>query len=378
MSRLGDRFGPAAGQRSGHSQRPMMARPVDEAGLPRAEPQPDQHRWQRVDRGGLAEGRQWDRPRRARPSIRRWIGPLVLLAIAGSSFALVLDGLTSISQPTEAQPAIGSAPLAGVTAGDGRGAGSGATPSPAVIDGPTPSALATGRPVARATLGTPGTGSSASPGPSPSVSPEGASPTATPSSTRVPGAAPAAAEEFDTANPPVIDITFPFKADVRYRYRDNWLHARHGPPEEYNHLRTARRGKPVRAHDGIDIYVRRGTPVLAPFAGQVIDPAERWQPWHAERYGATVAIASEEASSAGYVALLTHLEVAFAEVGDVVRRGEVVGLAGNSGNAEDSRAHLHLELRAPFALEWREGDQVRLVDAFNPYPSLRAADPRAD
>jgi len=167
------------------------------------------------------------------------------------------------------------------------------------------------------------------------------------------------------------------KPDVRYRYRDNWLHVRPGPPEDYNHARIRRR-ELVRAHDGIDIYARHGAPIVAPFAGEVVDPVDIWQPWHPERYGVTVVIVSREPLSEGYYALLAHLDQAFVEPGDVVRRGEVIGLNGRSGNAEESDDQLHFELRAPFPLEWQEAGQRRLVDAFNPYPSLVAADPRRD
>jgi murein DD-endopeptidase MepM/ murein hydrolase activator NlpD len=89
-----------------------------------------------------------------------------------------------------------------------------------------------------------------------------------------------------------------------------------------------------------------------------------------------VVIVSQEPASEGYVAVLSHLDRAFVEPGTMVRRGEVVGLNGDSGNAEDSPPHLHFELRAPFLLSWQQAGMERLVDAFNPYPSLIAADPR--
>src|SRR3712207_7169058 len=43
----------------------------------------------------------------------------------------------------------------------------------------------------------------------------------------------------------------------------------------YNHIAVLDDGTRVRAHDGVDIYVARGTPVRAVFDGVVIDPAVR-------------------------------------------------------------------------------------------------------
>jgi murein DD-endopeptidase MepM/ murein hydrolase activator NlpD len=175
----------------------------------------------------------------------------------------------------------------------------------------------------------------------------------------------------------VIDMHFPLREATRYQYRNNWADVREGEPEDYNHVHIGRRGRTAgRGHDGIDIYARAGEPVLAPFSGVVIDPTTRWQPWIRERYGRAAVIVSEEPLSSGYVAFLTHLDRAWVEVGQRVNRGEVVGTVGNTGNAEGGPAHLHFELRAPFQLLWPDANGGRMVDAFNPYPSLVAADPK--
>lgn len=305
------------------------------------------------------------RRERSRPPLRRWIGPLVLLLIAGTAVVL-LGGLTSAAQPpaggqspspTASQLGVGGPSVGGASPALHTAAGS---PSPMAPPSPTPSPLA------------PASLSPAWPLPSP----DPATGTTPPPPTRPPNAAPASAAEFDLEQQ-VIDIGFPFADNVRYRYRDNWLDRRPGAPEHYNHAYGRRRGELRRAHDGIDLYVARGAPVRAPFAGLVIDPAGRWQPWDPERYGETVVIVSQEPASAGYAALLSHLEVGFVLPGDVVRRGEVIGLAGDSGNAEGIAVHLHFELRAPFRLEWDEAGETRHIDAFNPYHSLLAADPRS-
>jgi murein DD-endopeptidase MepM/ murein hydrolase activator NlpD len=186
--------------------------------------------------------------------------------------------------------------------------------------------------------------------------------------------APAHPSEFDLAGQ-VIDIAFPIRSDVTYRYRDNWLDRRAGTADPYNHARVNQEGRLVRLHDGIDIYGPEGAPVLSPFDGRVVDPSTRWTPWEPDRYGLTVVIESTEPETAGYTAMLVHLDRVWVQVGQRVRRGEELGVLGRTGNAEDVRPQLHFELRAPFLIDWSPLGHDRRVDAFNPYPSLIEADP---
>jgi murein DD-endopeptidase MepM/ murein hydrolase activator NlpD len=213
--------------------------------------------------------------------------------------------------------------------------------------------------------------------PSPSQQPQAsATVTPTPAETlsvrRSP--APRSGDEFDLENQ-VIDIGFPLEPSTRYRYRDNWLDRRAGPADPYNHAFESDDGRLLRLHDGIDIYGPQGAPVLSPFDGVVIDPSQRWTPWETDRYGLTVVVESTEPHSAGYAAMLVHLEEVWAGIGERVSRGDVIGVLGRTGNAEQTRAHLHFELRAPFEIDWSPMGENRRVDAFNPFPSLRRADP---
>lgn len=327
--------------RSAPPRRRIMARPSPEARHPRP-------------------------PRRPASPAGRGPRPLIL--------ALVLLGLAALagwwvmpafSTPPEAKPTVPAAYSGALAGGQPTGA----------VTRPGQPLAATVRPGPAAT-------------PPPQHPPAGRSPSAhspgmarlpapapTPESIRPPGAAPASAAEFDQ-RAQVIQIGFPVRQSTAYRYRDNWADLRVGSAEHYNHAHSRHRGELRRAHDGIDIYARRGEPVLAPFAGLVIDPSQRYEPWHSERYGLTVVIVSEEPLSEGYAALLSHLGRLWVEPGQQVRRGEVLGTVGSTGNAEGGRPHLHFELRAPFVLTWRQAGDERLVDAFNPYPSLVAADPQ--
>ncbi|MDQ3870680.1 MAG: M23 family metallopeptidase [Chloroflexota bacterium] len=168
---------------------------------------------------------------------------------------------------------------------------------------------------------------------------------------------------------------FPLPVDARYRYADDFLVARVGRPYGYNHVLPVRRdGRMQRAHDGVDIRVPLGTPVLSPFDGTIADPASRWKPWIRARYGITALVVSEEPTSTGYAALLAHLSRLDVAVGERVKRGQVLGRTGRTGNARGTPPHLHFELRAPFLLPLRRGSVVRMIDAFDPFPSLVAAD----
>ena len=211
---------------------------------------------------------------------------------------------------------------------------------------------------------------------SPSTLPPTEAPGSTSPSTATPApnAAPTSAADFDLQGQ-VIDIGFPLRADTDYHYRDNYLERRDGTPDPYNHARVETDGTLVRLHDGIDIYAPESEPVLAPFDGVVIDPATKWTPWEPDRYGLTVVVESDEPTSVGYTAVLVHLDKVWVATGQHVSRGQVIGVLGRTGNAENVKPQLHFELRAPFLIDWSSLGEDREVDAFNPYPSLVAADP---
>jgi len=195
---------------------------------------------------------------------------------------------------------------------------------------------------------------------------------------------------LDTADPPaptsargfkvratVVPLAFPLPSTAAYRYGDAWRAPRDGIARRYNQIRgIAPDGSYLRAHDGIDLLVKNGTPVLAPFSGTVVDPARRWKPWDPGRYGKVVVIESDEPTSPGYLVVLAHLSKASAAIGDHVERGQLVGRTGQTGNAVGTKPHLHLELRAPFLIRYGYAGVIRRLDVFDAEPSIRAADPR--
>jgi murein DD-endopeptidase MepM/ murein hydrolase activator NlpD len=173
----------------------------------------------------------------------------------------------------------------------------------------------------------------------------------------------------------VVQIAFPIPPTIPYKYRDTFLAKRDGAARIYNHVLMNAYGRVFRAHDGTDIYVDTGTPVVAPFSGTVVDPGLRLKPFDPPRYGEVVIIVSDEPTSRGYTAVMAHLSEVDVKVGQHVKRGKVVGLAGKTGNAEHTASQLHFELRTPFLIRLIEAAKPRLMDAFDPFPSLVRADP---
>jgi murein DD-endopeptidase MepM/ murein hydrolase activator NlpD len=90
----------------------------------------------------------------------------------------------------------------------------------------------------------------------------------------------------------------------------------------------------ARFHGGIDIVASLGTPVASPGAGEVV-----WAGWRPGGWGNAVMVAH----GGGVRSLVAHLSRVDVHVGDRVRTGDRLGLAGSTGNA--SGPHVHLEVR---------------------------------
>lgn len=322
-------------------------------------------------RGGR---RQMATPRRAHRDHPPRRG-LAILSVGVLGLALLIVGAT-LAGSRPGMPGAGSTGTALAAQQDPSGAVAG--PSDTIAMTPEASTRPRRRP--SPTPSGPRAGETPSSTPAPSATPS-AEPSPVPTQREGPppgNAAPTSPEGFDLENT-LVPIAFPFGTGTKYRYRDNYGDVRVGTWENYNHVRRIG-GQITRAHDGVDIYARIGAPLLAPVSGTVINPASRWKPWAPLRYGLVVAIVSDEPASEGYVVLLCHLSRMDVKPGDHVERGQVVGLNGRTGNAATNGIlpHVHMEIRAPFKLSVMEAGQLRKIDAFNPYRSIRAADPRRD
>ena len=114
-----------------------------------------------------------------------------------------------------------------------------------------------------------------------------------------------------------------------------------------------------RSHDAIDIMAPAGTPVLAVADGTVEKLFE-------SRLGGTTLYQFNAGRTlAYYYAHLQAYAPGIAE-GQALRRGQVIGYVGSTGNASPEAPHLHF---AVFVLgpekQWWKGEAV------NPYPLLR-------
>jgi len=116
-----------------------------------------------------------------------------------------------------------------------------------------------------------------------------------------------------------------------------------------------------RVHEALDIMAPAGTPVLAATDGTI----EKL--FDSDNGGLTIYQFDTGRTHSYYYAHLQRYAAGLRE-GDPVRRGEVIGYVGSSGNASPGAPHLHFGI---FLLgpekEWWRGTPV------NPYPLLRSS-----
>ena len=116
----------------------------------------------------------------------------------------------------------------------------------------------------------------------------------------------------------------------------------------------------VRKHEALDIMAPRGTPVIAADDGTIA------KLFRSVAGGITVYQFDSAGKFAYYYAHLDRYREGLKE-GDAVKRGDVLGYVGSTGNAPESAPHLHFTI---FQLgpekKWWRGKAV------NPYPYLAA------
>lgn len=126
---------------------------------------------------------------------------------------------------------------------------------------------------------------------------------------------------------------------------------------------TYDQGRGQRPHEAIDILAPRGTAVVAVDNGRIA------KLFTSKPGGLTVYHFDEAGKLAYYYAHLDRYADGLREGMDV-KRGDLIGYVGTSGNADPGTPHLHF---AVFKLgpdkKWWQGDPV------NPYPALRRAAP---
>jgi len=105
-----------------------------------------------------------------------------------------------------------------------------------------------------------------------------------------------------------------------------------------------------RSHEGVDIFARRGTPVLATSAG-IINRVD------VTNLGGKVVWLRDPIRNANIY--FAHLDSQYVQNGDRVQVGDTLGFVGNTGNARTTPPHLHFGV-------YRRGE-----GAVNPAPFIR-------
>ena len=113
-----------------------------------------------------------------------------------------------------------------------------------------------------------------------------------------------------------------------------------------------------RRHDAIDIMAAEGTPVISAADGTV----EKL--FNSARGGITIYVRSPDRKWTFYYAHLMAYAPGLQE-GQVVKRGQVIGQVGHTGDASASGPHLHFAINTMGQDErWWQGTPI------NPYPLL--------
>ena len=117
-----------------------------------------------------------------------------------------------------------------------------------------------------------------------------------------------------------------------------------------------------RLHRAIDIHAPRGTPVLAVTAGRIL------RLYQGGKGGNSIYHLDDDGRTRYYYAHLDRYAADLRE-GDTVRKGQVIGYVGDTGNAQPGDFHLHFSVALLRDVRrWWEGDNM------DPYTLLRAVD----
>jgi len=105
-----------------------------------------------------------------------------------------------------------------------------------------------------------------------------------------------------------------------------------GNKSKIKDLWGASRGGGIRKHKGIDIHAAKGTPVVAVADGVIVTKD------HTLIGGKTLWLKS---AAHGWRAYYAHLDKQLVKKGQRVKKGQVIGTIGNTGNARTTPSHLH-------------------------------------
>ncbi len=132
-------------------------------------------------------------------------------------------------------------------------------------------------------------------------------------------------------------------------------------PADLSDTYTDSRGGGKRTHEALDIMAPRGTPVLAVGDGSIA------KLFLSKPGGITIYQFDPKGKFAYYYAHLDGYAAGLAQ-GQQVRKGQLLGYVGSTGNANPEAPHLHFGIfRLDAEKRWWTGTPI------NPYPYLRGA-----
>jgi murein DD-endopeptidase MepM/ murein hydrolase activator NlpD len=121
---------------------------------------------------------------------------------------------------------------------------------------------------------------------------------------------------------------------------------------------SEQRGGGARTHEALDILAPRGTPVLSATGGHVLKLFD-------SKAGGKMVYAAD--SSERFILMYAHLDAYAPGLADgqPLKRGQVIGIVGTTGNAPPNVPHLHFAIaRSDDVKVWWKGEPV------NPFPLL--------
>ena len=147
------------------------------------------------------------------------------------------------------------------------------------------------------------------------------------------------AREVDTASSTgeVADSAQPSRDDLRILSAEMIIPLDGVKPEELRDTFNELRGGGTRTHQALDIMAARGTPVHSAAPGRVLK-------LFTSKAGGLMVYAAD--STERFVLMYAHLDGYAAEMRDglPLRRGQVIGYVGTTGNAPPEAPHLHFAI----------------------------------
>lgn len=115
-----------------------------------------------------------------------------------------------------------------------------------------------------------------------------------------------------------------------------------------------------RSHEGVDIFAKKGTPIVAPTKGRISRVGT-------SRLGGKVVWMYDQKRGHSYY--FAHLDSQYVSPGQDVKQGDVIGTVGNTGNARFTPPHLHFGI-----YQSRSKDPLNYIKTLDAIANVSAVD----